>query len=146
MKNTIAYIFGPELYWLAIYIAMRALALGNVPPTEAGSQALEKWWFLLPFVALPLTFAFLAVPSLNRWVTLLRINIAGFVGLCFAAYVITEKIDYQDTRNSGVPMGLFMSVIFGMFVQAVASVVSIPILLWLNRKRKQAHAIPPPLV
>ncbi|MBM3289837.1 MAG: hypothetical protein FJY92_06760 [Candidatus Hydrogenedentes bacterium] len=135
----------PEVFWLVVCGAMYALARTNAPPTEAGSQALEKWWFVLPFALTPLTFLAYALPHLRArpWWLLLRVNLAAGIGIVFASYVITEAIDYQDSRNAGVPMGWMMSVLFGWFVEFFATIFAVPVIAWKTRRRAVRMSGPP---
>jgi hypothetical protein len=127
------WVLGPELFWLLVYVAMHVVAGRNQPPTEQGSAALEVWWWLLAFVAVPLTFACFAVPGAGRWWLLLRVDLVAIVGLGLAAGRVTTAIDYGDSRNSGVPMGWVMSVGFGLVMLFASNVVA-ALVLWLRRK------------
>ena len=60
MKRIKAILVGPEFFWALVYAAMFLLVGTNQPPTEAGSQSLEKWWFILSLIVVPSTFVFLA--------------------------------------------------------------------------------------
>lgn len=120
---------------------MYFLAATNQPPTEVGSQSLEKWWFILSLLVVPGTFVFLAFSTAKPWMMLLRVNIAALVALPFVSYAVTSGIDYQDSRNSGVPMGWMLSISFGWFTQFIATLFAIPILWWKHRKKRKANAI-----
>lgn len=71
---------------------------------------------------------------------LLRVNIAALVALPFVSYAVTSGIDYQDSRNSGVPMGWMLSISFGWFAQFIATAIAIPILWWKHRKKRNVDA------
>lgn len=120
---------------------MYLLASSNQPPTEAGSQTLEKWWFILSLLVVPSSFVFLAFAPARPWIMLLRVNIAALVALPFVSYAVTSGIDYQDSRNSGVPMGWMLSISFGWFTQFIATLIAAPILWWKHRKKRNANAI-----
>ena len=134
MSQVFKYILSPELYWIAWIVAMKLIGQRNVPPTEAGSQALEPFWYWLAFFAVPLTFAAFLAPGVPRGWLLLRILLAGGIGVCVASYVLTGYIDYRDSRNSGVPMGWMMSLMFGWTLLALGGLISGGILWWTSRR------------
>ena len=134
-------LLAPELFWLLLYGAMYFLASTNQPPTEAGSQSLEKWWFILSLLVVPSTFAFLAFAPARPWIMLLRVNIAALIALPFVSYAVTSGIDYQDSRNSGVPMGWILSISFGWFTQFIAILIAVPILWWNHTKKRNGNTV-----
>jgi hypothetical protein len=127
------YILGPELLWLIAAGLMKWLGLRNVPPTEEGSQFLEQFWWWLAFLVVPLTFVVFAMPGPSRWWLLLRVAVAGLVGMCWASYIVTGYIDYRDSRNSGVPMGWLLSTGLGWSILLVGCVVSAVVIWWKSR-------------
>jgi hypothetical protein len=134
MSQYFKYIIGPEFYWLAWIVAMKVLGQRNTPPTEAGSQALEAYWYWLALAAVPLTFAAFFVPGVPRGWLLLRIFLSAGIGVCVASYVLTGYIDYRDSRNSGVPMGWMLSMGLGWMMLVVGSAIAGVVLLWMQRK------------
>ena len=140
MKKIPSMLFGPECFWLVIYMAMHLVALSNVPPTESGSESLEEWWFLLPFLAMPLSFTAFASRPARPWLLLVRINALGLTGLCCAAYRVTSAVDYGDSRNSGVPMGWVMSVSVGILVLFAADCVALIVIAIASRRKKASNA------
>lgn len=133
LSRLFTYIAGPELYWALVCLAMHGLGRRNSPPTEAGSRALEAFWYWLPFAFVPIVFLVFAMPGAGRWWLLLRINIATLVGLFFAAAIITGAIDYRDSRNSGTLAGFIIAVVFGCLILGAGSAVSAVILWWRAR-------------
>lgn len=134
MKALRTLVAGPEAFWLLVSLAMYILASGNTPPTEAGSQALEKWWFILPLVLVPATFFVLLLHrNASTAGLLVRTNVACIAGLIVSIHLITGAIDYGDSRNSGVGMGYMMSLIFGMFTLFASNIVAAGI-LWITRR------------
>lgn len=133
MQLLLKYSFGPELYWVVICFAMKLVGQRNLPPTESGSRALEAYWWYLAFVFVPLAFLALFIPVPSRAWMLARIVVATFVGLIFAAYLVSHYIDYKDSRNSGVPTGWMMSVAFGWIVLMLGALVAGAV-LWLRAR------------
>lgn len=109
---------------------MKLVGQRNLPPTEAGSRGLEAYWWYLAFVFVPLTFLALFIPVPSRAWMLGRIVLATFVGLVVAAYLVSQYIDYKDSRNSGVPTGWMMSTAFGWIVLMVGALVAGAVLWW----------------
>lgn len=126
-------LLGPELYWALVYGAAHVLAARNVPPTPAGNALLERLWWLLPLLAVPVSFAALAVPGANRWVVLARIVLVGLVGVIAAATRITGAVDHGDTRNSGTAAGWMVSIGLGVVLLGVGAVATA---VWLLVARK----------
>lgn len=112
---------------------MKVIGQRNVPATEAGSQALEPYWYWLAFAAVPATFAVFLIPGSPRGWLLLRVALAAAIGVCVASYVITGYIDYKDSRNSGVPMGWVFSTMMGWVMLALCSAVAGSIFWWTRR-------------
>ncbi|MCL4691669.1 MAG: hypothetical protein KJ060_04065 [Candidatus Hydrogenedentes bacterium] len=138
MKRLRMLLAGPEAYWLLVSVAMYFLASGNTPPTEAGNQAVEKWWFILPLALVPATFFILLLHRNGSAAGLLvRINLTCIAGLIVSVHLITGAIDYGDSRNSGVGMGYVMSIIFGMFSLFASNVFAAGGLWIARRKRKR---------
>jgi len=141
MRRHISVGLGPEFFWVLMYSAMYLLAGTNKPPSEIGSQSLGKWWFILSLIVVPSTFAFLAFAPARPWIMLLRVNVAALIALPFVSYAVTSGIDYQDSRNSGVPMGWILSISLGWFAQFVATLIAVPILWWKHRKKRSGDTV-----
>lgn len=90
------------------------MAARNVPPTAMGNAWLERLWWIIPLVGVPLTFLTLARPGASRGWLLVRIALAGAIGLVIAATLVTGAIDYRDSRNSGTMAGWMMSILLGL--------------------------------
>ena len=108
------FLLGPELSWLLMYGVALLLVAPNQPPTEAGNVRLESLaWYVL-FSAIILSFAplYRSQSGLGWW--MLRICIAGLIGITSLATKFCGAIDYHDSRNSGVGTLWIMLVIFGV--------------------------------
>ncbi len=128
------YVIGPELYWLTVCLGIHLLGLRNSPPTEAGSRFLEQFWYWLPFAFVPAGFLLYLLPNAGRWWLLLRLDLATLVGLFIASALLTESVDFQDSRNSGVAAGFIMSVSLGFVVLVVCTLVAIGALWWFRER------------
>lgn len=109
------FLLGPEFSWLLMYGLALLLVAPNHPPTEAGNMRLESLaWYVL-FAAIILSFAplYWSQSGLGWW--MLRIGIAGLIGITSVATAFCSAIDYNDSRNSGVGTLWIMLVIFGAF-------------------------------
>jgi hypothetical protein len=135
MYHLLRILIGPELYWVLLYLGVRWLAARNVPPTASGNSALEWAVWLTATVAVALSFAFLAVPGINRWILLARLAITAFVGVNACAISACEAIKYPELgRDSGLMTLWFVAAMLGGVVWCVAAGVSLLIL----RRRSSA--------
>jgi hypothetical protein len=108
------FLLGPELSWLLMYGVALLLVAPNQPPTEAGNVRLESLaWYVL-FSAIVLSFAPLYWSQSGLGWSMLRIGIAGLIGITSVATAFCAAIDYNDSRNSGVGTLWIMLVIFGV--------------------------------
>ena len=133
MQRLLRILIGPELYWVVLYLGVRWLAAGNVPPTGPGNTALEWTVWLTATVGVALSFAFLAVRGMNRWTIWARLAFAAFIGVNACAVVACEAIKYSETgRDSGL-LGLWMiAALHGAVVWCLSAGAS---LLILSRQR-----------
>ncbi len=103
MNRITAFLIGPELIWVLFYGAAVLLVARNQPPTEEGSRQLESLWWVLAIASVLLSFVPLALKAAGSpWWMLLRIAIAGALGVIFVNAKICDGVDYDDSRNSGV--------------------------------------------
>ncbi|HEX7902081.1 MAG TPA: hypothetical protein VF950_30250 [Planctomycetota bacterium] len=101
---------GPELVWLLSFALATLLVRRNRPPTEAGSDRLQKIGSWLTTLTALLSF----VPGFwaPRWL-ILRALLAGAVGVPLVSFRILSGINYRDSRNSGLLGTLFYFLLFG---------------------------------
>lgn len=117
------FLLGPEFSWLLMYGLALLLVAPNQPPTEAGNVRLESLaWYVL-FSAIMLSFAplYWSQSGLGWW--MLRIGIAGLIGITSLATKFCSAIDYNDSRNSGVGTLWIMLVIFGIIFLFLGMIV-----------------------
>jgi len=128
-----AVLLGPELYWVVLFAAVKWMAVRNLPSTPEGNQSLERLWYLLPLVAVPLSFVYLWAPEPGKWSMLLRIDLAACVGLIACELVSTSAIDYHNSRNSGTAAGFFLAVGLGIMMLGAANIVTAGAIWWRGR-------------
>src|SRR3954453_13034789 len=101
MIRPASFLFGPELYWVVLYAAVRWMSARNVPSTQQGNESLERLWWLISLIAVPLTFALLRTHTSPQGWMLLRIDIATLIGL-FAC--IQRTLKPSITTIPGTPV------------------------------------------
>ncbi|SEJ01240.1 hypothetical protein SAMN05216327_105270 [Dyadobacter sp. SG02] len=108
------FLLGPELCWLLTYGLALLLVAPNQPPTEAGNVRLESlaWYVLLAAIVLSFLPLYWSQSGFGWW--MLRIGIAGLIGITSVATAFCAAIDYNDSRNSGVGTLWIMLVTFGV--------------------------------
>ncbi|MBX7258712.1 MAG: hypothetical protein K1Y02_20290 [Candidatus Hydrogenedentes bacterium] len=133
-------LLGPEIYWGFVYLIVSLVASRNVPPTESFSASLESLWYAVPVFGIPLSFVFVAIHRQRRGWLLARTNLACLIGLFFTALRVTNAIDYQDSRNSGVLAGFVISLGLGVIVLVFMNLVAIVFLILARRKGASSNA------
>jgi|GEM_PF-1271121 len=129
---------GPELYWVALYLGIRWLAARNVPATGSGNIMLESAVWLTATIGVALSFVFLAVPGINRWILFARLALAAFLGVNACAIAACEAIKYPEPgRDSGLMALWFLAAMLGGVVWCISAGVSLLIL------RLKSSAAPP---
>jgi len=102
MQHWFGWLLGPELLWICTYAVARWLVHGNSPPTELGSQRLERWTILVPCAAVALSFVWCALLRTSRWGALARLLLSGAVGVCIVTLTMVGGVHYRDSRNAGL--------------------------------------------
>lgn len=134
MQRFLRIFIGPELYWVLLYLTVRWIAARNVPPTRAGNTALEWTVWLTATLGVVLSFVFLAVPGVNKWIVSARLAVAAFIGVNACAIAACEGIKYPELgRDSGLMALWFMAAMAGGVVWCVSSAVSL-LILWLKTR------------
>ena len=126
MQRLLRIFIGPELYWILLYVGVRSLAARNVPPTGTGNAALESTVWLTATIGVASSFAFLAMPGVNRWMLFARLAIAGFIGVNAIAITACEAIKYPEPgRDSGLMALWFMAAMLGGVVWCISAGLSL---------------------
>lgn len=129
MQRLLRIFIGPELFWVLLYLGVRWLAAGNVPPTASGNAALEWAVWLTATVGVVLSFVLLVVPGVNEWITLARLALGGFIGVNACAIAGCEAIKYPELgRDSGLMALWFMAAMLGGVVWCISAGISLLIL------------------
>ena len=86
-------------------------------------------------VGVALSFGFLAVRDVNRWLLLARLAIAAFIGVNACAVAACEAIKYPELgRDSGLMALWFMAAMLGGIVWCASAGVSLLILRFKPRR------------
>jgi hypothetical protein len=118
MKRLLAFTLGPELVWILTY-GIAVVQVGrNRPATELVSDQLILAGWLLTLAGAILSF-FPLIWTRGKWWLLLRIFIAGMIGVFAVSLKVCSGIDYGDSRNSGL-MAAFALFLGAGFVAVVA--------------------------
>ena len=135
MQRLVRIFIGPELYWIVLYVGVRWLAARNVPQSAPGNITLEWAVWLTATVGVALSFAFLAVPGANRWITVARLAFAAFIGVNACAIAACDGIKYPELgRDSGLMALWFIAAMLGGIVWCVSAGVSLLILRIKSRR------------
>lgn len=133
MPRLLAYVAGPELMWLLVYLFISFLVSRNNPPTDAGRQQLEVYGYFLPLVGVLLSFAVLAWAPGNHWVWLLRIGIVSAAAILWVVSHLCANIDYHDSRNSGVGTAWMLWVMMGYVELFIGGFIAAIVILIKSR-------------
>ncbi|GAB3999919.1 hypothetical protein GCM10028807_51520 [Spirosoma daeguense] len=131
MNRLTPYLIGPELVWILLFIFARILTSNNQPATPDGNAQLENLQWYLALLGVLVSFVPLFWINDNLWWWLLRIGVAGLIGVIAINLTLIEGIDYNDTRNSGVGSTLFLTIPVGWFLLLVG-VGIVTIATWLK--------------
>jgi hypothetical protein len=102
MPRWLTVLFGPECLWLCTYAVACWLVRANLPPTELGSQRLERLTWLVPCVAVALSLVWFFLWRTLRWGALTRLLLSGAAGVCVVTLTMTQGVNYGDSRNAGL--------------------------------------------
>ncbi len=129
MNRWISIILGPESYWIAWFLVVRWIAARNVPPTAAGNTALNWAVWLAATLGVLLAFAVFSIPGVNKWPMLVRLAVAGFIGLNACAIAACGAIKYPELgRDSGLMALWFLAVGVGAIIWVAGAIVALLIL------------------
>ena len=124
-------LLGPELIWLASLGVTAVLVRRNRPPTEAGSDRLQKVGIWLTSATALLSFApWFWIPHARGWL-IVRALISGAIGVLWVSLNLMSGISYPDSRSSGLLGTLFYFLLSG-YLALIAGVVAAFIALWIR--------------
>ncbi|MBD2701998.1 hypothetical protein IC229_15215 [Spirosoma sp. BT702] len=131
MNRITTYLIGPELVWLLLYICARVLTNNNQPPTPDGNAQLENLQWYVALLGVLVSFIPLFWVSDHLWWWLLRIGVAGIIGVIVINLTLIGGIDYGDSRNSGIGSTLFLTVPLGGLLLLIG-VGTVAVATWLK--------------
>jgi hypothetical protein len=127
--SILASLAGPELLWVAFLVVAELLARRNRPPTEAGSDRLQRQGMVLaPLMALASFAPWFWVTHAKGWL-ILRILVSGVIGMLLVSLRIVGGVNYQDSRNSGL-LGTFIMVLMFGWLALAAGLIGSLVVLW----------------
>ncbi|MBL7810335.1 MAG: hypothetical protein JNN28_21105 [Saprospiraceae bacterium] len=113
------YLFGPELFWMLMYLGAGFLGKANQPPTKGMDDFIETLWFWIPAVSM-LVFGLWWLPSVEKNWLLLRVWVVGIVG----GHLVMEKaLSAYSNQGPGIGMGYLAGMMLLFLVLVVGSVV-----------------------
>jgi hypothetical protein len=104
---------GPELGWMVAYGMVVMITSQNKPATDAGNERLENIAMYLLIGVIILSFLPLLWAVAHRGWWLMRIGVAGLIGIYLLSSELCESILYHDSRDSGVGTLFILMIIFG---------------------------------
>ncbi|GAB3692257.1 hypothetical protein GCM10027592_11020 [Spirosoma flavus] len=131
MNRITTYLIGPELVWLLLYVFARVLVVNNQPATSGGNAQLENLQWYLALLGVLLSFVPLFWTNGHLWWWLLRIGVAGIIGVIVINLTLIGGIDYGDSRNSGIGSTLFLTIPLGGLLLLIG-VGIVAVATWLN--------------
>ena len=135
MNRVLPYLLGPELYWAVTYMVVKMATRRHLAPDPEVTNLLDRYWAVLPLVAVPLTFAFFFVPGVGRWWLLLRVDLAIAVGLVMATtYYCQSMTHHQPSAGPGAGAAWMLMVGSGYALMLLGTVIAAAVIGWRARK------------
>ncbi len=114
-----AYLLGPELLWIILYALVVLLIKASGAPIKSMDDHWVRLAYLVPFVAVPLTFALYYVPIVERNWLLLRVLVACLFG---SHYVLDRGLKANTEQGPGIGTAYIMGMILTIIVMIAGSV------------------------
>jgi hypothetical protein len=135
MNRYFPIVLGPEVYWALICVVVRVAARRNLAPDPAITAQLDRYWAVLPLLAVPLTFGFLLFYRSHPWWLLLRIDLAIGVGLAIATTQYCNAMTHHEP-SSGPGAGTAWMLMLGLgYMLATAATIVASLWLWWASRR-----------
>ncbi|QIP14997.1 hypothetical protein G8759_21400 [Spirosoma aureum] len=142
MNRTAAYLAGPELSWLILYLmTMWLVAFYQPLATDSSKEQLLNFGWFLPLIGVIMAFVPLFWAPGNHWLWLIRIGLVSSLGIAFVVTYLCSSVQYHDSRDSGVGTAWIMFFSLGimtligmMFISAIFLLTKwplLPVLKWL---------------
>lgn len=134
MNRVLPFLFGPELYWLAVWLLTPVVTKRHLPPDPAVTSSLDQAWAVPPLLIVPLTFACFLIPGSSRWWLLLRIDLAIAVGLVLTTNRFCEAMTYhKPSAGPGVGTAWMVMLSLGYLLMLVGTAVAAIVIWWKGR-------------
>ena len=105
MKLTAAFLIGPELTWLLMFVVARILIDFQQPLTGLGHWQVMFLNVFLPAIGIMLAFVpWFWIPGSQGW-CLVRTFIASLIGVPGLVYYLSKAASYDDVRDVGLILG-----------------------------------------
>jgi hypothetical protein len=128
MNRYVAFLPGPELYWMLVFVFTRLLVLMNQPHTAEGAAKLETIGWFLAIGSVILSFLpILWIPG-NHWWLLARIGLSGIIG---SIVVIQHFIDKGFYPDPGV--GTYGMMLIGISFIILTGAIVITAFMWVTK-------------
>jgi hypothetical protein len=125
-----AILAGPEMFWVLFCTAASWFAGRNVAPSYPLNNILSSLYWYAPSVGIIISFTLSfewKVPQPSWWL-LVRLVVAGAVGVCMSTSAIVEKIN-AGSAGPGLAMGGMVAIVLHLFVLACAAITGIVLLV-----------------
>ncbi len=119
MSRLSTYLLGPELLWFLFYLLVVLFIKFSGAPDKSLDDYCINLAYLVPFVAVPLTFALFWVPGVERNWLLLRVLIACLFG---AHFVLDRGLKAHSEQGPGVGTAYIMGMMFTLVVMVAGGI------------------------
>jgi hypothetical protein len=134
MSRILPFLLGPEMYWLITCVLTRMATKRNLAPDPAITGWLDRYWAVLPLIAVPLTFAFFFSSGSGRWWLLLRIDLAICIGLAIATTDYCNGMTYhQPSSGPGAGTAWMLMLGLGYPLMLLGTIIAALIIWWRSR-------------
>ncbi|MFD2570801.1 hypothetical protein ACFSUS_09170 [Spirosoma soli] len=116
MNRTAAYLLGPELVWVLMFILTSVIIALYRPLADADHEKLLNYGWFLPTLGVLLAFVSLFWAPGSPWWWLLRITFASLVGILLVVSFLCDSARYNDSRDAGIGTGYMVFVGLGCMV------------------------------
>jgi hypothetical protein len=120
-------LLGPELLWLLFFLSIKGL----IRYTRSPRKQMDRLWISLanfvPFIAIPMTFAFYHFPGVEHSWLLLRIWVSCLLG---AHYVLNTGLAAHSEQGPGVGTAYIFGMIMTIVMLAAGTVVWAVVRFW----------------
>lgn len=141
MKLTAAYLIGPELAWLLLFVVARIVVALYQPLTGLGHWNVMFLNVFLPAIGVMLAFVpWFWIPGSQGW-CLTRTVVASLIGVPGLVHYLSKAASYDDVRDVGLVLGFVAFVFIGLTVLGLMAGVAtlfvsasrsfLPVLKWI---------------